>query len=352
MKTANNSASSAAKTYLSIKAHCTLLRCRRLLLMGLLLVTASCATQPSTPSFQIYDSDVSRSMQANAEKYGLKSVNMLKNGEYTALVDYIDKKIMLTFADISEEQSLRWELDYISETLEILDTQVDQLVEQHPDHYASYLIRGLYNYGRAYRARGSAFSSRTSDAQIKGLKEFLALVYPDIDKGVALNARIPQLEMLRIRSLRWEPGNDALIDQSVEKVFALLPESASLWDMLMSEAQPRWGGSMDEMTTVLASARQFYAANPALKHLETAIEREIGDHYYFADEYINAELHYLRALELGDNLTVRLNLGWIARHKGNIAQACRQAEAAIALYPYDRNANWGLLWCEKRRDLN
>jgi tetratricopeptide (TPR) repeat protein len=200
---------------------------------------------------------------------------------------------------ISDEQ-LRDAFRVFYDTEPALRAQYDAWVAKFPKSYASHLARGIYYKKVGEMRRGGKFISDTTDDQLQGMDDAFARATQDFTISEALEER-PLLTFLNEMSIAAYDGDESKIRASLEKSLKVDPQNVIVRHNYMGSLEPRWGGSVEQMTAFLEESRNAGLSTPKLQLLEAVIITDRADGYRNAGDYSSAEREYRRAVALGSD---------------------------------------------------
>ncbi len=167
----------------------------------------------------------------------------------------------------------------------------DAYVAASPDSYAPLVARGIYNLSRARKRRGTDTADKTTGEQWTRMRESAEAARRDlvasIEKHPTLIARVGLIDLNMLTG----------VDDPTQLELGLkaCPSSLLLNAKALNALQPRWGGSRQKMTALIASLP--IDQNPRLQALRGALENDLG---IAADADAEEALrHFDRAIEAG-----------------------------------------------------
>jgi hypothetical protein len=118
----------------------------------------------------------------------------------------------------------------------------------------------------AWKARGGRYVSETPAQNLATMDKWLSLAAQDLDQAVAMDPRVlpSYSSMVNIGMLK---GDAVYAEQAAAKGLAVQPSSYSIYAQLVWMAEPKWGGSIDEMKRVVGEAQAHAKDNGLLRLL-------------------------------------------------------------------------------------
>jgi len=155
--------------------------------------------------------------------------------------------------------------------------------------------RGWYYEELGWQARGTKYSSKTSEDQFKSMRKYFKLAIDDHREALSINKK----SLIAYRSLiNIASAGDVDYDRGAlyEKARQVFPGSYILSSNYIKKLQPKWGGSFKEMRKLAIAERKYAAKDPKLMSLggEELLFR--GHAHYKAKNYEGAIQRYKQSL--------------------------------------------------------
>lgn len=145
-----------------------------------------------------------------------------------------------------------------------LRTNLDEWKRQSPQSAFAFAASGMAYVDAAGDARGSDWISKTPAAKIAEMERLLALARADLKTAIRLDATVTPTYQSLVDAARMN-GDDEDSDEAARAGLKATPYDYALFAQLMASAQPKWGGSMDAMRDVAATAQARAKFNPLLE---------------------------------------------------------------------------------------
>ncbi|WP_111980138.1 tetratricopeptide repeat protein [Algibacillus agarilyticus] len=277
----------------------------------------------------------------------VQSTTLLKQRKYSDLITLIENLGNNYIQRVGNEMPLFWEIDSVGQTKIDFEKEINEFVSTYPNSYIPYYFRAAYYSGISWQKRGMEFMDKTSKSQVDGFKYYKSLALEDINKAISINSNLSWLYREKRLILVGQRGMEKEKADAFDKALALRPESYMLWNDLLHNSTPRWGGSINLMQSIVNKAQEFSHQNPKLKELAAAIQRELGDQAKFSNNLILAEKYYKESLLLGDHSWTRYNLANVYFKQRKNTQACQQIFKGLKLRPTQWILSEQAEWCTR-----
>lgn len=132
-----------------------------------------------------------------------------------------------------------------------------------PNSAFAYAASGLSYEKMAHAARGSAYSENTSADKQQSMLRLLQQADGDLQKAIELNPKIipAYVAMISVGGLL---GYDQYVHVAIKRALAADPANFSVYEAMLWDAQPKWGGSLHAMDAIDAAAKAHATENPLL----------------------------------------------------------------------------------------
>lgn len=245
--------------------------------------------------------------------------------------------------------------------------QLDAWVAAKPRSWAARLARGRYLDRQAFLARGSALAYETTARQFAEMEELQKLASRDVAAALQVEPQLTEAYAILIDQARSGKGGLEACRKLGEKALAFAPGSLRIWERLLSCAEPRWGGSRQQIEATIADSQKDSGRNRRLLALRGWVAADqawsagiaASRAYEEKDEEgkkkaIELGIRYWsQALSFGDHWSYYDGRAATHRQLGRWKEACADISAALALLPDDpellldrSSCNHGLLRLE------
>ena len=307
--------------------------------MCLAILISSCASQKVSQTESVYE---------ELDLHGVKTISLLNNEEYDGLISLYKSLGKSYLNSVKYENALFIEIDSLAQTELDLKEKLDDFVSYSPNSYIPYYLRATYLSSKAWNKRGSNFIDETTQEQIDGFIYFKKIALKDIEKAILLDGELSWLYLQKRLILIGERGKEYEKEKAFDNAFNLRPESYMLWNDLLHNSTPRWGGSIEGMKSIIEKSKKFWPLNPRLQELPASIYRELGDQARFSKKYHEAENLYLKSLEIGDHPWTRFELGRILMERGDYKNGCKNIFKSLDLRPTLKFSNEKAAVCKTK----
>jgi len=231
------------------------------------------------------------------------------------------------------------------------DTGLDAWAAERPASAPARLALARRELGRAWAARGTGFATSVDAQGASGMRAHaqraarLAESVVDQDPHW-LDARRIQIECAQLL------GDRELASRSFSAALAVDPTHFDVWWNYQASFRRRWGGSYEAVEEIGRAAQEHAAANPRLRPLLGAADRERADDHFRAGRLAEALAALDRAAAHGETPHLLLERSRVRAAIGDASGARSDLERALALDPYlaKLHDHRGAL-CEEDRDF-
>jgi len=143
---------------------------------------------------------------------------------------------------------------------------IDAWKKQSPKSAFAYVASGRFYLGMAWIARGGKVVSDTPRENFVAMDKWLALGKADLEEAIKLNPRIAHAYSLLI-DMAMLTGDDAAISDAANRGLAMEPTNYAIYGQMVWSAEPKWGGSIEEMSRIVHRAQAQASQNGLLKLL-------------------------------------------------------------------------------------
>jgi tetratricopeptide (TPR) repeat protein len=140
---------------------------------------------------------------------------------------------------------------------------IDAWRRQSPESAFAYAASGVAYTRAAWDARGSAWAQDTPQSNFETMQRLSMQAASDLGRAVALDGRMTTTyaTMIRLAGLN---GDAEYASAAAKRGLAIEPSNYLIRSRLIWLAQPKWGGSVEEMRTQAAAAQPQIKNNPLL----------------------------------------------------------------------------------------
>lgn len=132
-----------------------------------------------------------------------------------------------------------------------------------PGSAFAYAASGVSYVAMAAHARGEAFIKDTPASNLESMDRLVRLADADLRHATELDARVTPVYSAMVRAARYGMGGDYL-KQAMQAALRADPANFAFYNTLMWALEPRWGGSLEQMTALGKLATKHAAENPML----------------------------------------------------------------------------------------
>lgn len=158
----------------------------------------------------------------------------------------------------------------------------DLWLRKSPGSAFAKLAKGDAELGAAWAARGGEYAAKTTDAQFAAMRERLKVAVAFLREAWETEPKLSPacVDLSEIGNMS---SDASLRDSAEQECMKLDPLSWHVNDMWLTELDPRWGGSFDELDRAVDEIRSHVAESPMLASL---LSKGIGRRAYMQlDDY-------------------------------------------------------------------
>ena len=158
-----------------------------------------------------------------------------------------------------------YNLDFKNGSEEIR-TLMDAWKRQSPTSPFALAASGTAYVQMAQQARGTDLASKTSDDSFHSMSSLLLLARADLDRAVELQPKLTAAYGAMISAAALD-DDKAYASSAAERGLAADPSNYGIYARLVWMSQPKWGGEIEDMQRLIASAQRQADKNPLMKLL-------------------------------------------------------------------------------------
>lgn len=190
--------------------------------------------------------------------------SLLQRGEF----DELERRLAALLQDKLNKPDMRNVLDHSFERwFARSDLELRPLLEnwKHAKSQSAfaYAASGISYVAMAQHARGGQYIKDTPASNIEAMDRLIALADVDLRHAVELDSRVTPAYVAMIRAGRYSLG-DAYLEKAAGAALRADPANFAIYDELMWALQPKWGGSLKQMTLLGKQAIKHAGENPVL----------------------------------------------------------------------------------------
>ncbi len=259
-------------------------------------------------------------------------LSLLEQKKYLEIEKRISDAAQQADRSATREPELTNLLDQFYTPQASLEQQLNAWVQARGASYIPYLARGIHLDSMGWSHRGTKYISETSGKQLDGMQFYFEKSYKDFAKSLEIEPRQASAQLYMIE-IAMNYGDRELPEKLYRHALAHRPNSLAARWYYLSSLLPRWGGTLDQMSSVIKASRALHQANPNLKVLEGRISAEQGDQAYFAGQYAEAMNAYKQALSTGEHWYYLKQQGEVLLRTGQLEASVNSLSKAISQRP-------------------
>lgn len=179
-----------------------------------------------------------------------------------------------------------------------------QWLRQMPHSPFALTAMGKHRAAQGWNSRGSAYVSKTSEAQLKRMSQLFAGAVPLLTEALEREPRLTPACVALAEIGRQ--SSDALQKQALAQCLSADPRSYYVVWEWMNAAMPKWGGSMKAMNAVGAYITQHGPENPTLYSL---LSQPLGYEASQKDTYLEGLEGFVAASRAGPGARMMADAG-------------------------------------------
>ena len=190
--------------------------------------------------------------------------DLLLAGKYVALTRLVEDQQRAAEANPAKIMELEWTLNAFRITNAEVPRSINDWVAASPKSWAPLLARAVNTAVQSGLARGEKWASQTSPDQFRRMGELNAAMRADCRSVLALNRNVCPC----YREFVIAAKNDGTDPALQTEAFGACPRDYGLRVEYVAGLTPRWGGSYEEMTSAIESARKAGLDEAEVRSLE------------------------------------------------------------------------------------
>lgn len=215
-----------------------------------------------------------------------------------------------------------------------LRSALDQWKSQVPDSALAHATSGYCYVVSAWNARGARESEDTPAVRVRAMDMLLDKAKVDLDEAARLDPRLVATYAAMINAGLLASDREYMM-QALQHGMAEDRASLPLYDMLAYVSQPRWYGSKQVQSELMASAKEEAARNPLLLTIRGSVLADVYDLRHCDCATRNERLNMRDAFDQVTSTGILINVAdnAMANHYPDIAYV--YYSETIRFYPKD-----------------
>ncbi len=196
----------------------------------------------------------------------------------------------------------------------------------------AYTASGISYLAMGMKARGTAYMADTPASNVEAMDRLVERAGEDLRRAVQLDVRMTPAYAAMVHASRYGLG-DAWLQQVREEGLRVDPANFDIYNELMFVLQPKWGGSLAEMTRAAREAGKHASENPLLLLLA---EKELAYEANMDDDDCNGPGKFALYSVVFDQVKVSqqlLKAGYQAESCGHLELSTVYFSEALRFYP-------------------
>ncbi|WP_284395317.1 tetratricopeptide repeat protein [Dyella lipolytica] len=195
---------------------------------------------------------------------------------------------------------------------------MDAWKRQSPTSAFAWAASGTAYVQMAQQVRGSDYAKKTPQSSFESMGRLLERARADLDKAVELDPQVTPAYGAMIYAAALE-SDGAYAVNAAKRGLAVDPANYTIYARLVWMAQPKWGGTVQEMQGIIAGAQRHAKENPLLRLLLS--ENSGGESYVE-----NCDCNPITEMDLYRNVyaeaapvSMLMSGGWAAKNRSSTA---------------------------------
>lgn len=209
---------------------------------------------------------------------------------------------------------------------------LDDWKRQSPNSAFALAASGAAYVQMAQEARGSKYASKTSQRAFDTMHRILKLARADLDRAVTLNPDLTPAYGSMIIAAALD-GDTQYALNAANRGLAADPSNYAIYTRLVWMAQPKWGGSVELMRRIIASAERHADKNQLLKLL---VSENSGGESYVEDCECDLDGEYKMYRQIfarGAPINMLMSAGWAADNRHHPWMSIIYRSELMRFYP-------------------
>ncbi|WP_430391803.1 DUF4034 domain-containing protein [Dyella sp. 20L07] len=132
-----------------------------------------------------------------------------------------------------------------------------------PKSAFAYAASGYLYVQEALNERGEDYASKTATVRLQKMHTQLAFAEADLYQAIALNPRVTPAYAALIQGSNIGESHD-YAEHAIDQALSVDPNNFSIYESAMQTQEPRWGGSLESMQSLVDKALGNVKENPLL----------------------------------------------------------------------------------------
>jgi len=156
-------------------------------------------------------------------------------------------------------------IDFFNDSAD-LRSRIDLWVAKDPGSAFAHAASGASYVAMAETVRGDEFDKNTPKAQLDAMRALLEKARTELRRALAINPRVTSAYVAMMDADRIS-GDRVDAESASQQGLGVDPANFAIYDRLLWQSRPKWGGSLGAMQETNARMRQHLTDNPLLSLL-------------------------------------------------------------------------------------
>jgi tetratricopeptide (TPR) repeat protein len=209
---------------------------------------------------------------------GARFKKLLKEKMYAALEDEMQSRQLRIENGGYSDELLRLDIHAAFDSDPAIEPLLGEWIRTYPKSFVARMARARHFVSSGYDKRGSAFANKTSQEQLTAMR--LQFEKAAVDLGEALKlSKTPTLVYAERIFVARAIGGEGVVAYLVEDGNRQFPQSLAIKVAAAFALNPKWGGSLEELDQLAASAQGTRMDSGAVRVVKYRVEMEKANYY-------------------------------------------------------------------------
>ena len=260
---------------------------------------------------------------------------LIQDKDFLTIEREMSEKLALYKRGQYSDLKLFWDIKWAVKNQTDLESFFTDWLKLKPDSFLAHFFTGEYYSNLGFAKRGTSLMSGTSFDQIDAMKREHAKARTAFLIAEKLN---PQ-SALPLAGLMHVDKNTLGVERTHEllaKANKVDPKNTAARAAALLSLPPKWGGSLEEMESVVEQAQKAKLASAKLRYLQYSLEMQKGDHFGFMTrQKTKALTHWKNATQLCRGPKAWTFIASTANHLKDWNLALDAVDKALQIKPND-----------------
>lgn len=209
---------------------------------------------------------------------GARFKKLLTDKMYAALEDELQSRQLRIENGSYSDELLRLDVHAAFDSDPAIEPLLGEWIRTYPKSFVARMARARHYVASGYDKRGSAFADKTSQEQHTAMRQQFEKASADLGDALQLS-KTPTLVYAERFFIARAIGGEGVVAYLVEDGYRRFPQSLAIKVAAAFSLNPKWGGSLEELDKLAASAQAARMDNGAVRVLKYRVEMEKANYY-------------------------------------------------------------------------